>query len=213
MLKGIPEMRNEIVIGCIILLLLTALNNVIFPYMSSHVMAEYLGDKVVYQNLIYRMIKLNDIEIIIPSADWKRYVEMSNETFSWTDMNGTPKTVEWFIIHSSPISYYDTIFLEPNEYGIDKSKIFDTKLVLSGKKVGYCFLVNYTGEYFHETIVFGYYVTGDLTYVSKWKEINRTDFLSYNETQLYNPSIVIYKAVSLLLHITNYHFGISTKSC
>ncbi|MGQ4834284.1 MAG: hypothetical protein ACP6IS_10375 [Candidatus Asgardarchaeia archaeon] len=200
MLKGFSEIRNEVVIAFFILLVLM-LNNVVFLNLSSHVQAEYLGDEIVQQNFILRYIKINDIKVVLRGINWKRIFEITNKSFSWMDVNGVPRTADLFI-SSSPIKHYTSriMFLESNEYGIDKSKIFDINSVLAGEKPGYCFIVNYTGKYYHETIVFGYGVADDVGIAFKWRELNRTEYVSYNKSQLYNPSAAIYKAFSFLLH-------------
>ena len=190
--------RNVVIVGFSLLLLL--LIPLPFLYTNSYVRADYLGDEVIYETVVHRRIRLNNIEVVLLSFNWKRLFTVSSKNFSWVDLNGTPRTADLFI-YSSPIRYHDDyVFLEPDEYGIAKSKLFNASLVQSGRKLGYSFIVNYTGKYYRETIIFGYGVTYEISLAFNWKEVNRTEFVSHNESQRYNPSVVIYKAASLLIH-------------
>ncbi len=149
--------------------------------------------------MVIRRIRLNQIEIKLISTNWTRIFNGLNKSFLWKDLNGIAKTADMFLV-STPIksSPCDLMYLEPNEYGIDSSKIFNATEVKSKKLLSYIFLVNYTGDYYHETIVFGYNITDDIYSAPQWLEVNRTEFISNSEEEKYNPSIPLYRALYLL---------------
>ena len=113
-----------------------------------------------YPNYIQRDIQINDISISILVENVSHIFSIFNSSVSWKHINGSHVTADWFMTCPTTTTPQNHILsLKSEDLGIKQSKLHSVTEIYNHNITGMFLFSNYTGNFYHETIISGFNIT------------------------------------------------------